>query len=124
MGIIVVLKFRFARTVALAVSIGNNMRPIAARFLGPGLAFVIPKEYHQWIAPLINYTCKLVAMTIAWWIQRVISTLQSAIKGGLMFARYLLSFLSERTSMKVNHEDTFIDEALGWTLAFLGAYFQ
>ena len=201
MGVLVVLKFRFAKVVALAVSIGNNLRPIVAKIFGPALSFVIPKEYHQvcvcvcvcvclalvaiigtlflplplrfvffffqpdrvkrrpsfsclrtlihlpvvgphqvaylslvspcplaprceldhsthtqddafppagmsflnacclpqWIAPMINYFCKFVAMTVAWWIQRFISTVQSAIKGGLLFARSLMYFISEIT---------------------------
>ncbi|CAM9297102.1 unnamed protein product [Discosporangium mesarthrocarpum] len=125
MGVLVVLKFKFARTVALAVSIGNYMRPMAAWLLGPGLAFVIPKDYHHWIASLINYFCKLVAMTIAWWIQRLISTVQSAIKGGILFARHLIAFLTDTVEwLNVKHEDTYIDEVIGWVLAFCGAYFQ
>ncbi|CAN0444727.1 unnamed protein product, partial [Laminaria digitata] len=47
MGVLVVLKFRFAKVIALAVSIGNNLRPIVAKVFGPALAFVIPQEYHQ-----------------------------------------------------------------------------
>lgn len=47
MGVLVVLKFRFAKVIALAVSIGNNLRPVVAKIFGPALAFVIPKEYHQ-----------------------------------------------------------------------------
>lgn len=46
---------------------------------------------------MINYFCKFVAMTVAWWIQRFISTVQSAIKGGLLFARSLMYFISEIT---------------------------
>lgn len=55
----------------------------------------------QWIAPMINYFCKFVAMTVAWWIQRFISTVQSAIKGGLLFARSLMYFISEITASVV-----------------------
>ncbi|CAN0532391.1 unnamed protein product, partial [Scytosiphon promiscuus] len=51
----------------------------------------------KWIAPMINYFCKFVAMTVAWWIQRFISTVQSAIKGGLLFSRSLMCMISEVT---------------------------
>ncbi|CAM9879672.1 unnamed protein product [Scytosiphon promiscuus] len=124
MGVLVVLKFRFAKVIALAVSIGNNLRPIVAKIFGPALAFVIPKEYHQWIAPMINYFCKFVAMTVAWWIQRFISTVQSAIKGGLLFARSLMCMISEVTPLKLDPDSSFLDELMGWTLAACGAYFQ
>ncbi|CAN0373046.1 unnamed protein product, partial [Ectocarpus fasciculatus] len=110
MGVLVVLKFRFAKVIALAVSIGNNLRPIVAKIFGPALAFVIPREYHQWIAPMINYFCKFVAMTVAWWIQRLISTVQSAIKGGLLFSRSLMYFVSEVTPLKLDPDNSFLDE--------------
>lgn len=47
MGIVVVLKFRFAKVVTLAISIGNQLRPIMAKFVGPSLAVVVPEEYHK-----------------------------------------------------------------------------
>ncbi|CAM9702484.1 unnamed protein product, partial [Ascophyllum nodosum] len=124
LGVLVILKFRFAKTISLAVSIGNYMKPTAAKIFGPSLAYAIPKEYHEWIAPMINVFCKFVAMTIAWWIQRFISTVQSAVKGGLLFSRSLMRFISDTTSFKLDPDDSFMDEILGWTLAACGAYFQ
>ncbi|CAM9712177.1 unnamed protein product, partial [Hapterophycus canaliculatus] len=136
MGVLVVLKFRYAKVIALAVSIGNNLRPIVAKIFGPALAVVIPREYHQWIAPMINYFCKFAAMTVAWWVQRFISTVQSAIKGGLLFSRSLMCFISEATvgaglglkkpvdMYSHGQQNSFMDEVMGWALAACGAYFQ
>lgn len=124
LGVLVILKFQFARTVSLAISIGDCMRPLAADFVTPALAFVIPKEYHNWIPHFINYTCKFIAMTIAWWIQRIISTVQSAIKGGLIFSRALLRLANEKGVTTMNHEDTNLDEVVGWAVAALGIYVQ
>ncbi|CAM9308411.1 unnamed protein product [Chrysoparadoxa australica] len=123
-GVVTVLRFQFARTVTLAISIGDYMRPIAGKFLGPALAYVIPEGYQQWIMPAINYVCKAIAMAIAWYIQRIISTVQSAIKGGLLVFRSILMFLDERNLLHVKHDETYIDEVLGWALAGCGAYFQ
>ena len=47
MGVLVILKFRFAKVVSLAVSIGNHMRPLVGKLFGRFLAAVIPEEYHQ-----------------------------------------------------------------------------
>jgi len=47
MGMLAVLKFKFAQTVALAHSIGDSMRPVAAKVLGPTLVAVFPKEYKK-----------------------------------------------------------------------------
>ncbi|CAM9702415.1 unnamed protein product [Ascophyllum nodosum] len=121
---LIVLKFRFAKIISLAVSIGNLMKPAASKIFGPSLAYVIPEEYHEWIAPMINVFCKFVAMTIAWWIQRFISTVQSAVRGGLLFSRSLMRFISDTTFLKLDPDNSFMDEILGWTLAACGAYFQ
>lgn len=123
-GVLVILKFRFAKTIALAVSVGNNLRPIVMKVFGPALTVVIPEDYHQWIAPMINYFCKTIAMWVAWWIQRFISTVQSAIQGGLLFSRSLMYFISDTTPLKLDPDQSFLDEVLGWTLAACGAYFQ
>ncbi len=68
-GVLVVLKFQFARTVNLAVSIGNYMRPLAAAFVAPEMGKVTPVEYQQWIMPCINYGCKAIAVSVSWYIQ-------------------------------------------------------
>lgn len=54
MGILVVLKFRFAKVVALAVSIGNHLRPVVAKIVGPALAFLMPNEYHQVMSFIVH----------------------------------------------------------------------
>mmetsp|Transcript_2351 Transcript_2351/g.3374 ORF Transcript_2351/g.3374 Transcript_2351/m.3374 type:complete len:350 (+) Transcript_2351:44-1093(+) len=123
-GVIVVLKFRFARTIALAMSIAEYMNPLASRFLVPALSVAIPEEYHQWIPTIIKTFCRSIATTVAWRIQRVISTFQSGIKGGLMTARGLVRFMHENKYIDFDDEATYIDEVMGWGLAGCGIYFQ
>lgn len=119
-----VLKLQFARTIALAVSIGNKLRPIMSKILVPAFTHLMPADYHQWVPIIINYICKVIGMSVAWYIQRVLSAFHSAIRGGLMFFRALIKFASQRGWTKINHEDTMLDEYLGWTLAAFGFYFQ
>jgi hypothetical protein len=123
-GVVVVLKFRFARTIALALSIAEYMRPLAMRFLAPALAMAIPAEYHQWISTIISVFCRTIATSIAWKIQRLISTIQAGIKGGLMFSRALVRFLHENEIIDFDDEATFMDEILGWVVAAMGIWFQ
>jgi hypothetical protein len=45
--------------------------------------------------------------------------------GGLAFGRSMLVVLHERGLIKMmQHEETYLDEALGWTVALAGVYFQ
>lgn len=77
MGVLVVLKFRFAKVIALAVSIGNNLRPIVAKIFGPALSFVIPKDYHQ--------------ARVLFWV--LVGRLTGELSGGVIACRLLVSWL-------------------------------
>lgn len=128
MGIVMALKYKFARTVAFAHSIGDNLRPIAAKVLAPSALAVTPPEYRQWIEPAINLSCKVVATALAWRLQQTISSVQSGIAGGMIASRsacaYLLPILKRRNLLLDFAEDSMLDDLLGWGLAATGIYFQ
>lgn len=124
LAIIAVLKVQFAKVIALGATIGDNIRKPASYIFVPILSTVLPSKFHKWIAPLINFCCKVIAITIAWYVQKVISSVQSAIRGGLMFSRRLLAFLNEKGYFNIKEEDTYLDEIFGWLVAGIGIYFQ
>ena len=47
-------------------------------------------------------------------IQRFISAVHSALRGGFMFSRNILKYMSVMKYVEINHEDTYIDEVLGF----------
>jgi hypothetical protein len=61
---------------------------------------------------------------VAWTVQRVISALHSAMRGGLMLSRNLLQYLHEMNILHINAETSVLDEVAGYALAALGLYFQ
>lgn len=132
LAVAAVLKMQFAKVIALAVSIGDKLRPIATKFLTPVLVHVLPGDYHGWIVVIINWICKAVAISIAWYIQRVLSAVHSGIAGGLICTRGILTWVCTKPRVRkllhipesFSHEDTYIDEILGWTLAACGIWFQ
>jgi hypothetical protein len=63
-------------------------------------------------------------VSIAWTVQRILSAFHSAVRGGLMFARNIIEYLSVMKIVEINHEETMLDEAAGYGLALLGLYFQ
>jgi hypothetical protein len=123
-GVLASLKFKHARTVALGVSVGNSLRRPASLYITPLIAQLIPEEHRKWIPYLLDYICKTVAVTIAWYISAVISTVQCAIRGGLMFSRSILKHLNDTGYMTVDPEESYLDEALGWGVAAFGAMWQ
>lgn len=66
----------------------------------------------------------MITVSVAWTVQRILSAFHSAIRGGLMFARNIMEYLSEMNIYKINHEESMLDEAVGYGLALVGLYFQ
>lgn len=128
-GVMATLKVQFARTVTMALTISKIMeKPVDTIFV-PALKCCIAEEYHKWIPVCLGWMVKMAAMSIAWWIQRVLSAATSAIVGGLMITRALMRFCFKRGHtlgglIPKNDEDTYLDEVFGWGIAFLGFSWQ
>lgn len=129
LGVAAALAIKFARTISLALSLADAINKPVMKFAGPFLEKACPKEYCKWIPVVVAWITKSIGMSIAWYIQTIISAFTSAVQGGLMTARALLKFCVKR-GIKLgglipeNHHDTLIDETLGYTLAALGFFFQ
>lgn len=123
-GVAATLTLQFAKTIALGVAIGDTLRKPAAQYLAPVMAHVMPAEYHLWISVILDYACKSIALSLAWYVQSVISAFHSAIRGGLMASRSFLRFLNGLGVIKFDEDQSQLDEYLGWTCAALGFYFQ
>lgn len=124
LAVIATLKLEFAKTITLGNSIGSVLEPPAKEYALPLLEKVMPPEYRKWAWPLISYSIRSVAISIAWFVQRVISAFHSAIRGGLMFSRNIMKYLSDMNIYKINHEESMLDELVGYALAALGLWFQ
>mmetsp|Transcript_48677 Transcript_48677/g.136934 ORF Transcript_48677/g.136934 Transcript_48677/m.136934 type:complete len:399 (+) Transcript_48677:851-2047(+) len=126
MGVLVVLKVEFAKTIALGVAIGHFINKPLTTVAQPVLVYAMRdhKDYHKWIPTIISYICKSIAISIAWYVQRIISAFHSAIRGGLMCSRGVLAELNKRGIIEFDEDESYIDEVIGWTLAALGFYFQ
>jgi len=124
-GVLATLKIQFAKTITLGASIGDMIYKPASRYVEPALKKALPEEYEKWVTVAIKYSCRAVAVSIAWWIQRVISGFHSALRGGLIFSRNILSFASKRGFLKDFDEKTSnLDEVVGYAVACVGFLFQ
>ena len=78
---------------------------------------------------VLGWLAKSIAMSIAWYIQTIISAFTSALEGGLSMARAILKLLVKngytlKGWIPTNHEDTTIDEVLSYVFAAAGFTFQ
>lgn len=122
-GVLAILKIRFARTVTLGEAIGKQISKPASR-LQPMLEDMLPQEYKRWAPVIIRWTCKTIAISISWWIERVIAAVHSAIRGGHLFGKHLVDHLQEAGVLPKGPDQTNREEAIAWGIAFLGVMFQ
>lgn len=94
------------------------------QYLVPKLEKLVPAEYKQWVKPSIDSVIKASAISFAWTLQRILSAVHSALRGGLMCSRNVIEYLGKLGVAHINHEETVLDEVAGYALAALGLYFQ
>lgn len=126
-AVVATLKEQFCMAVTLGKSIGGMLEKPARKFVLPIFKAVIPGDHYDdvWGERLIKYAVNGIAVSFAFYLQTYISCVQAAMRGGLMAARGAMGYAVKMGWMgEINHEDTIMDEVVGYTLAFIGAYQQ
>mmetsp|Transcript_86384 Transcript_86384/g.239551 ORF Transcript_86384/g.239551 Transcript_86384/m.239551 type:complete len:377 (-) Transcript_86384:103-1233(-) len=134
LSVIATLKFMFAKTVALSLSICEMLELPITRLFGPLLAMVMGKDLQHWIPAIIGTTIRIIAVAVASFIQSVISAYYSGLRGGKLFAESLISSLGEAGFMDkcpdwiakkpFDANESYLDEVIGLPLAAAGIIFQ
>lgn len=122
-GVLAICRLQFAKIVTLGERIGSAVYKPASRY-EPYLENLVPNEYKKWVPVLLRWSCKLIAMTMAWTLARAVSAFHSALRGGLLFGRCLVDFLHERNIVSWSSDKAYMDEAIGWVVAGIGLLFQ
>jgi len=123
LGVVAVLRVKFAQTIALGATIGHLFESGAEHIVRPILTRTVPKDYEKWIPVIISYGCKMIGVWVAWTIQRVISAFYSAIRGSQMFVGALFAFLSRNGYPSLEPGSPLIMAATGF-LAWIGFAWQ
>jgi len=118
------LRVEFARTITLGVSMAEMATPVALKAGVPILAHLLPPKYHHWIPAIIKNTVRALAVSLAWRLQVMQSAMQSALRGGLLFARALLRWANQKKFVELDANDTYLDEVTGYAVAAFGFYCQ
>jgi hypothetical protein len=124
LAVIATLKIKFAKTITLGNAIGEMIEGPVDHYVLPHIEKVVPDDYRRWVKPTIHYSIRTGAISFAWFIQRIISAFHSAMRGGLMFSRSILAYLSAMDIYHLDDKDTYLDEIVGYGLAALGLFFQ
>lgn len=131
LSVAAVLSIQFARTISMALSIADFIKIPADRYVAPVFNTVIPDEYEKWTPIVFSWLIKSFAMSIAWYIQSVVSAFTSALAGGLMMARATVLFCVKHKfdlfgllPLDGDHTKTNLDEYLSYLFASMGFFFQ
>lgn len=119
LAVVATLKLQFAKAITLGKSIGDVLKKPANEFVVPVIEKLLPDEYKQWAKVLVIWTIDSITISMAWTLQRVISAYHSALVGGLLVSRNMLEYLWEMEIVKIKHEDTYIDEIVGYGMILI-----
>lgn len=126
LSVLAVLAVQFARVATMSATITEFLQRPLDRYVIPVIEPAAPKEYRKWVPVTISWMVKLFAMSLAWYIQTIISAVGSAMRGGLMMSRSLMK-LAYKNGWKFvpqDDKDTNIDEYVSYGLAAVGFWFQ
>ena len=101
LAIIATLKLQFAKSITLGTSISKIILEGPAKlYIVPAVESGIPPEYKKWALPLVTYIVKSFAIYLAWTLQRIMSAIHSALRGGNMCSDNILDYLTTMGYMK------------------------
>jgi len=122
LAVIATLRVQFARTISLGAAIGDNLYKPVEKFFIPLLIQMTRPDFHKWYPSIFHYICRAIGASIAFQIQRVLSTVATAVRGGHM--------VIESSAVLTQHHgmsyltDGYLDDILVWVLVVFGIYFQ
>jgi len=123
LGVVAVLRLKFAQALALGATIGNIFITYIEPIATPILLKAIPAPYQKWIPVIISYSCKSIGVSIAWTIQRVISAFYSSIRGAQIVTFGLMSFLSRNGYLMLDEKSP-VNLAIIGIMAWTGFAWQ
>eukprot|EP00240_Pyramimonas_obovata_P016136 CAMPEP_0118945676 /NCGR_PEP_ID=MMETSP1169-20130426/42736_1 /TAXON_ID=36882 /ORGANISM="Pyramimonas obovata, Strain CCMP722" /LENGTH=300 /DNA_ID=CAMNT_0006891445 /DNA_START=86 /DNA_END=984 /DNA_ORIENTATION=- len=112
LGVLAALKIKFAKAAMLSVAVANMARPPVQKYVVPAFGVVVAPEFKQWIPIAVDYSIKVVAVSFAWWIQRIVSAVHSAIRGGRMLSSSIFLYLNEAGIIPIDPATTKADEVV------------
>eukprot|EP00659_Diplonema_papillatum_P021419 gene21419-32942_t len=124
LGVFTTLRLQFARTITLGVSIGDMLKGPVVKYCRSALENLVDEDFRKWIPTIIDWTCRMLGVSVAFYAQRVMAAFQSSLRGGLMCMEATLSWLRSHKYIPLTARDKSVDMAAGYALAALGLYCQ
>ena len=135
LAVVATLRLEFAQTTAMAIGVADMVKKPLVMGCKPMLEKTLPPPTHQWIVPTIESALQIFAISVAMYIQQLISSFYSALRGGKMFAGALFDILHQKAKVGVimcpgvvgpdyDPDNSVVDEIIGWIIMLQGFMFQ
>jgi len=122
MAVTATLQVKFARTFSLGASIGDVLAKTTLKFVVPPLKEMVPEEFHKWIPPVSQYICRFIGISIAFSVNRILSTVHTAIRGARLATDGFTKWCEARNLHYLS--DGYLDDAFAFLLAGIGVFGQ
>ena len=124
LAVVATLKLQFCKSVTLGNAIGDIFMRPAQAYVKPAMEMVLPNDYKKWAGPIVTYMIKSTAISIAWFLQRVISAFHSAIRGGHMVGKNILVYLGAMNLLQLDHSQVYLYKFFFVLTVLLQFYFK
>jgi len=108
LAVMATLKVKFAQAITLGAALGEIIFNAVNPYAGPILKKALPEEYQKWGPVIISYFSKSTGISVAWTLQRIISSFHSAIRG-----TEILAFGLQGWFLTMNIWQGDVDQSLG-----------
>jgi hypothetical protein len=123
-AVVCALRVKFAHAVALGVAIGDMTTGVVHRHGEPILKELVGPSLHKWVPVISRWLCRSFSVMLAWFLQRIIITFHSALRGSNMFVDGCVQVALDRKIIKEGqlppresaryHGVTYVFAALGF----------
>eukprot|EP01063_Lacrimia_lanifica_P005642 TRINITY_DN13394_c0_g1_i2.p1 TRINITY_DN13394_c0_g1~~TRINITY_DN13394_c0_g1_i2.p1 ORF type:complete len:382 (+),score=139.67 TRINITY_DN13394_c0_g1_i2:72-1217(+) len=124
LAVISTLRLQFARTITLGAAIGGMVKKPVQQYIAPSLENLLEADLRKWVPQFVDWGSRIIGLTIAFYTQRVVSAVESALRGGLLFAKHTLAYLRAHGHIQKTDHDATIETVMGYAMAVLGFYSQ
>jgi hypothetical protein len=99
-AVVCALRVKFAHAVSLGVAIGDMTTGVVHRHGEPILKELVGPSLHKWVPVISRWLCRSFSVMLAWFLQRIIITFHSALRGSTMFVDGCVQVALDRKIIK------------------------
>jgi hypothetical protein len=116
------VKLKFANVIALGAALGDFLDKPVQKYLLPRLKQSLDPKYHKWLPSVLGYICKMIGISLAFRLNRILATISTSIRGGDLLLANFSALCRKRGVEFLTHGPA--DEMVAFGVVATGIYVQ